>query len=157
MTAARLLWAFIDTTVQIKIQYCPEKLMSCIKHEESPYAVKWNVTWVTFWEACSLVTRLLLSSAGLIDAEAGYSERRWSSGNTLASDVNGPGSTPGRGTLEDDSFFHPFGVGKLSTSFMLGVKSLCTALGWQIMCRAASGAITSINCIRHSAHGLSLM
>jgi len=58
-------------------------------------------------------------------------ESRWSSGNTLASDANyGPGSiSPGRGTLEDDSSFHPFGVGKLSTSFMLGVKSLFTAIG----------------------------
>jgi len=76
-------------------------------------------------------------------------ESRWSSGNTLASDTNGPGSTPGCGTLEDDSSFQPFGVGKLSTSFMLGVKSLCTAMEWRIMCRAASGAITSMNGIRH--------
>jgi len=56
-------------------------------------------------------------------------ESRWSSGNTLATDANGPGSTPGRGTLEDDASFHTFGVGKLSTSFMLGVKSLCTTMG----------------------------
>jgi len=55
-------------------------------------------------------------------------QSRWLSGNTFASDANGPGSTPGRGTLEDDSSFHPFGVDKLSTSFMLGVKSLCTAM-----------------------------
>jgi len=39
--------------------------------------------------------------------------------HSIASDANGPGSTPGCGTLEDDSSFHPFEVGKLSISFML--------------------------------------
>jgi len=58
------------------------------------------------------------------DGIASHQESRWSSGNTLASDANSPGSTPGRGTLEDDLSFVPFGVGKLSTGFMLGVKSL---------------------------------
>jgi len=57
-------------------------------------------------------------------------ERERAGGRVVTtSDANGQGSTPGRGTLEDDSSFHPFGVGKLSTSFMLGVKSLFTALG----------------------------
>jgi len=41
------------------------------------------------------------------------------SGNTLTSDTSGPVSTPGTGTLVDDSSFHPLWlwVGKLSTSF----------------------------------------
>jgi len=34
-------------------------------------------------------------------------ESRWLCGNTLASDANGPGSTPG-GTLELDTGYHPF-------------------------------------------------
>ena len=37
--------------------------------------------------------------------------------NTLASDASGPSSTPGQGTLEDDSSFYPIRVGILSTSF----------------------------------------
>jgi len=36
-------------------------------------------------------------------------ESRWLCGNTLASDVNGTGSTPG-GTLELDTGFHSFRV-----------------------------------------------
>jgi len=34
-------------------------------------------------------------------------ESRWLCGNTLASDANGPGSTPGA-TLELDTDYHPF-------------------------------------------------
>ena len=47
------------------------------------------------------------------------SESSWKSGNTLASDASGPSSTPSQGTLADDTSlgFHPFRVGKLSTSF----------------------------------------
>jgi len=33
--------------------------------------------------------------------------------NTLASDASVPGSTPGRGTLELETVYHPFGVGEM--------------------------------------------
>ena len=36
---------------------------------------------------------------------------------TLASGASSPGSTPGQGTLNYDSSFHPIRVDKLSTSF----------------------------------------
>jgi len=38
------------------------------------------------------------------------------SGNTLASDASGLGSAPGRGTLELDTVYHPFGVGEMCSN-----------------------------------------
>jgi len=37
-------------------------------------------------------------------------ESRWPSGNTLASDASGPGSTPGNGILKIDTGYHHLGV-----------------------------------------------
>jgi len=73
--------------------------------------------YVAFLELAVFKSVMLSGSVAFLE----LAESRWSCGNTLASDANGPDSIPGRGTLEDDSSFHPFGVGKLSTSFMLGV------------------------------------
>jgi len=44
-------------------------------------------------------------------------------GNTLAADASGSDSSPGRGTLVDDSSFQPLTFGKMSTSFCWGLKS----------------------------------
>jgi len=38
------------------------------------------------------------------------------SGNTLASDASGLGSTPERGTLELDTGYHPFGVSEMCSN-----------------------------------------
>ena len=38
-----------------------------------------------------------------------------------------------------------------------GGWSPCAAMGWRVMCRAASGTISFKNCIRHSARGLSIV
>jgi len=38
------------------------------------------------------------------------------SGNTLASDASGQGSTPAHGTLELDTGYHPFGVGEMCSN-----------------------------------------
>jgi len=35
--------------------------------------------------------------------------------------------------------------------------SPCTAMGWRVICRAASGAFSFRNCTRHSARGLSIV
>jgi hypothetical protein len=46
-----------------------------------------------------------------------FTGSRLHSGNNLASDASGPGSTPCQGFLVDDSLFHPIRVGKLNTRF----------------------------------------
>jgi len=52
--------------------------------------------------------------------------------NTLTSDASGPGSTPGRGTLELDTVYHPFGVfemcSKLRVTAVEDYEGNCDAL-----------------------------
>jgi len=85
---------------------------------------------------------------------------RWSSGDTLASDASGPLVQLARGTLVHDSSIHSVWVGKWSTAFMLGINVFIQPRGdegWRAMCSDAGGAVLSRNCIRHSAHGLSII
>jgi len=61
----------------------------------------------------------------------------WPSGNTLASDANGPGSTPG-GTLELDTGYHPFVVGvAISEQWVTAVEDCgckCSRCGSALAC-----------------------
>jgi len=64
-----------------------------------------------FWTAASIYMYYTLLESllnGLIGVKfISISPMRAGSRVVIASDDNGPGSTPGRGTLEDDSSFHP--------------------------------------------------
>ena len=63
--------------------------------------------------------------------------RRWHSGNTLASDASGSGSTPGQGTLLhliEDQIIHSYNVCPLVMLFVDLIKQTLHERSWSLIC-----------------------
>jgi len=65
------------------------------------------------YEAGALTAKKTLSYGTYIVQWVWHAGSRWPGGNALASDASDPASTPGLGSLELDTVYHPFGIGEM--------------------------------------------